>query len=104
MTQLPAWSYQGTVPFTGDLSVLEAVLHSGRVAAAERGYTAEPQRIEGRAWSGAGPVTAVEVSADGGETWESAELGPVTGRLLAEMMTGETPFADTTPFAVERFG
>jgi len=31
-------------------------------------------------------------------------LGPVTGRLLAEMMTGETPFADPTPFAVERFG
>ena len=46
MTQLPAWSYQGTVPFTRDLSVLEAALHSGRVAAAERGYTAEPQRIE----------------------------------------------------------
>jgi len=46
MTQLPAWSYQGTVPFTGDLSVLEAALHSGRVAAAERGYTGEPQRIE----------------------------------------------------------
>lgn len=34
------------MPFTGDLSVLEAALHSGRVAAAERGYTAEPQRIE----------------------------------------------------------
>jgi D-amino-acid dehydrogenase len=31
-------------------------------------------------------------------------LGPVTGRLLAEMMTGETPFADPAPFAVERFG
>ncbi|MBV9822798.1 MAG: hypothetical protein JO144_11215 [Actinobacteria bacterium] len=46
MTQLPAWSYQGTVPFTGDLSILEAALHSGRVAAAELGYTAEPQRIE----------------------------------------------------------
>ena len=31
-------------------------------------------------------------------------LGPVTGRLLAEMMTGETPFSDPSPFAVERFG
>jgi D-amino-acid dehydrogenase len=31
-------------------------------------------------------------------------LGPATGRLLAEMMTGETPFADPGPFAVERFG
>lgn len=44
--QLPAWSYQGTVPFTGDLSVLESALHTGRVAAAELGYTGEPQRIE----------------------------------------------------------
>ena len=30
-------------------------------------------------------------------------LGPVTGRLLAEMMTGETPFADPSPYAAERF-
>lgn len=44
--QLPAWSYQGTVPFTGDLSLLESALHSGRVAAAELGYTGEPRRIE----------------------------------------------------------
>ena len=30
-------------------------------------------------------------------------LGPVTGRLLAEMMTGETPFCDPQPYAAERF-
>jgi D-amino-acid dehydrogenase len=30
-------------------------------------------------------------------------LGPVSGRLLAEMMTGETPFVDPAPFAPERF-
>jgi len=30
-------------------------------------------------------------------------LGPVTGRLLAEMMTGETPFTDPTPYRAERF-
>jgi D-amino-acid dehydrogenase len=30
-------------------------------------------------------------------------LGPATGRLVAEMMTGETPFCDPTPFAAERF-
>jgi hypothetical protein len=45
MTQLPAWSYQGTVPFTGDLSVLESALHSARVSAAELGYTREPESI-----------------------------------------------------------
>ena len=31
-------------------------------------------------------------------------LGPVTGRLLAEMMTGETPFIDPAPYSAERFG
>ena len=31
-------------------------------------------------------------------------LGPVTGRLIAEMMTGETPFTDPAPFRAERFG
>ena len=30
-------------------------------------------------------------------------LGPVSGRLLAEMMTGGTPFCDPAPFAAERF-
>jgi D-amino-acid dehydrogenase len=30
-------------------------------------------------------------------------LGPVTGRLLAEMMTGETPFTDPAVYAVDRF-
>ena len=32
-------------------------------------------RLEGRAWSGGAEVTSVEVSADGGATWASAELG-----------------------------
>ena len=30
-------------------------------------------------------------------------LGPVTGRLLAEMMTGETPFTDPSFYAADRF-
>lgn len=30
-------------------------------------------------------------------------LGPVSGRLLAEMMTGETPFTDPAPYRAERF-
>jgi sulfane dehydrogenase subunit SoxC len=32
--------------------------------------------IEGRAWSGWGPVTAVRVSIDGGDHWESATVEP----------------------------
>jgi D-amino-acid dehydrogenase len=31
-------------------------------------------------------------------------LGPVTGRLLAELMTGDTPFTDPAPYRAERFG
>ena len=30
-------------------------------------------------------------------------LGPVSGRLLAEMMTGERPFIDPAPFRADRF-
>jgi D-amino-acid dehydrogenase len=30
-------------------------------------------------------------------------LGPVTGRLIAEMITGATPFADPQPYRAERF-
>jgi D-amino-acid dehydrogenase len=41
---------------------------------------------------------------DFGHQHHGLTLGPATGRLLAEMMTGETPFADPKPFAIERFG
>jgi D-amino-acid dehydrogenase len=41
---------------------------------------------------------------DFGHQHHGLTLGPATGRLLAEMMTGEAPFADPRPFAVERFG
>ncbi len=30
-------------------------------------------------------------------------LGPVTGRLVAELMTGDAPFTDPAPYRVERF-
>jgi sulfane dehydrogenase subunit SoxC len=35
--------------------------------------------LRGRAWSGWGPIERVEVSADGGSTWRSAELGDAVG-------------------------
>src|ERR687889_878747 len=36
--------------------------------------------VEGRAWSGFGPVERVEFSWDGGRTWDDAELGEPVGR------------------------
>ena len=43
----------------------------------------EPGRllIEGRAWSGWGPVERVQFSPDGGDTWEDAGLGEPVGRF-----------------------
>jgi sulfane dehydrogenase subunit SoxC len=38
-----------------------------------------PVRLEGRAWSGWGPIERVDVSADGGATWRPAELGAPPG-------------------------
>ena len=40
---------------------------------------------------------------DFGHQHHGLTLGPATGRLLAEMMTGATPFADPRPFAADRF-
>lgn len=38
-----------------------------------------------------------------GHGHQGLTLGPVTGRLMAEMMTGEAPFVDPSPFAASRF-
>ena len=40
---------------------------------------------------------------DFGHQHHGLTLGPVSGKLLAQMMTGATPFADPRPFAADRF-
>jgi DMSO/TMAO reductase YedYZ molybdopterin-dependent catalytic subunit len=40
---------------------------------------AGPCRLQGRAWSGQGPIAAVDVSVDGGTAWGAADLGPHLG-------------------------
>jgi D-amino-acid dehydrogenase len=40
---------------------------------------------------------------DFGHQHHGLTLGPVTGRLLAEMITGETPFTDPAPYRADRF-
>ena len=41
---------------------------------------AGPCPLQGRAWSGWAPITHVEVSTDGGDTWADAELEPLGSR------------------------
>jgi DMSO/TMAO reductase YedYZ molybdopterin-dependent catalytic subunit len=38
-----------------------------------------PYTVLGKAWSGGGPITAVEVSIDGAGAWQQAEVSPPTG-------------------------
>jgi D-amino-acid dehydrogenase len=38
-----------------------------------------------------------------GHAHHGLTLGPVTGRLIAEMLTGEKPFLDPRPYRAERF-
>ena len=74
------------------------------------------EAVDTRAWVGARPCLPDMLPVIGkaprhaglwfdfGHQHHGLTLGPATGRLLAEMMTGETPFADPGPFAAERFG
>jgi DMSO/TMAO reductase YedYZ molybdopterin-dependent catalytic subunit len=42
-----------------------------------------PVPLQGRAWSGRAPVVRVEITADGGRTWDDATLEPDTGHPWA---------------------
>lgn len=42
----------------------------------ERSLACGAIKLEGRAWSGSGPIRRVEVTTDGGATWTDAALGP----------------------------
>jgi len=73
------------------------------------------EAIEAQPWLGARPCFADSRPVIGraprhGGLWLACghahwglTLGPATGRLLAEMMTGTTPFCDPKPYAAERF-
>lgn len=73
------------------------------------------EAVEPRPWMGIRPATPDMLPIIGpsptepglwfafGHAHQGFTLGPTTGRLLAEMMTGDTPFVDPTPFRAERF-
>jgi D-amino-acid dehydrogenase len=73
------------------------------------------ERLDPAPWLGARPCTPDMKPVIGrapahpglwfafGHAHQGFTLGPVTGRLLAEMMTGDVPVVDPRPFAAERF-
>ena len=87
-----------------------------RVLPAARGLFPLGAPIEASPWMGSRPCFADSRPVIGpapglaglwlayGHSHWGLTLGPVTGRLLAEMITGATPFCDPAPFGAERFG
>ena len=73
------------------------------------------ERLDTDAWMGSRPCTPDMMPVIGaapghrnlwfafGHAHHGLTLGPVTGRLVAEMIVGETPFVDPAPYRAERF-
>jgi D-amino-acid dehydrogenase len=73
------------------------------------------EKVEAQPWMGSRPCFADSMPVIGrapgktdlwlcyGHAHWGLTLGPVTGRLIAEVMTNATPFCDPTPYAAERF-
>lgn len=87
----------------------------GRLMSAARALFPLGEKIEKQAWLGSRPCFPDSMPVIGrapgrkglwldfGHAHWGLTLGPVSGRLLAEMMTGQTPFTDPAPYAAERF-
>ncbi|BDG74451.1 NAD(P)/FAD-dependent oxidoreductase [Roseomonas fluvialis] len=72
-------------------------------------------RVDATPWMGVRPCTPDMLPVIGplpgqagawcafGHAHQGFTLGPTTGRLLAEMMTGDQPFTDPTPYRADRF-
>jgi len=80
-----------------------------------RSLTALGQRVDTQPWLGSRPCTADMLPLVGsaprhpglwfsfGHAHHGLTLAASSGRLLAELMCGETPYIDPKPYRVERF-
>ncbi len=111
---------QGVRITTGaELAPLDAPSTPVQLQRSER-YTRElidlGDPVETDPWRGARPCTADLLPVIGpaprhpglwfnfGHAHQGFTLGPVSGRLMTEMINGETPFVDPAPYRAERFG
>ncbi|WP_380691479.1 NAD(P)/FAD-dependent oxidoreductase [Salinisphaera aquimarina] len=101
-----------------ELNTLDAAPRSGQLDAAEaqaRAVFPFGARVDPEPWKGARPCVADMKPIIGpaprhdnlwfafGHGHQGFTLGPVTGRLVGQMMAGETPTVDMQPFRVDRF-
>ena len=101
-----------------ELERLDAPAHLEQLEAAEqqaRKLFPLGQRLEPTPWKGARPCTPDMKPVIGGVPGQSGlwlacghghqgfTLGPVTGKLLAQVIDGEQPDIDMAPFRVDRF-
>lgn len=87
----------------------------GRAEAIARRLFPLGDRLDPAPWLGSRPCTADMLPVIGpaprhkglwfnfGHGHQGLTLGPASGRLLAEMLDGETPYVDPVPFAADRF-
>lgn len=87
----------------------------GRAEPIARDFFPLAERLEPQPWMGSRPCTPDMLPIIGpaprhhhlwfafGHAHHGLTLGPVTGRLVADMVTGETPFVDPAPFRATRF-
>lgn len=116
---LVAPMHQGIRLTTGaEFALLDAAPNPAQLDSAEPIAAASyplGERLDERPWMGARPCTPDMkpiIGPEGrpglwlalGHAHHGLTLGPATGRLLAEMVTGQSPFIDPTPYSVSRFG
>lgn len=87
----------------------------GRAEPIARNLFPLAERVDAEPWMGARPCTPDMMPIIGpaprhkdlwfafGHAHHGLTLGPVTGRLIAEMVAGEKPFVDPAPFRADRF-
>jgi len=111
---------QGIRLTTGaEFALRDAIKTPGQLGRAEpiaRDLFPLAERLDTEPWMGARPCTPDMLPIIGkaprhdnlwfafGHAHHGLTLGAVTGRMLAEMITGEAPFVDPAPYSAERFG
>src|SRR4051812_39613770 len=117
-TPKPGWGRAPRLTPGADLALRDELRTPVQLGGADpiaRDLSPLAERLDTEAWMGARPCTPDMLPVIGpaprhenlffafGHAHHGLTLGAVTGRLVAEMMTGEAPFVDPAPYSPVRF-